>query len=53
MKLHTINGQKDAINILKTRDILKALENKVDIDYCGLTEYEIVDLIKNELKNKE
>jgi len=39
----------EAINVLKARDILNALERITDMDYCGLTEYEIIDVIVKEL----
>jgi len=39
----------EAVNVLKARDILKALEEVTEIDYCGLYENEIVTIIANEL----
>jgi len=40
----------EAEKVLKARDILKSLEKVTEIDYCGLTEYELVNLIVKELK---
>jgi hypothetical protein len=32
------------------KKILKALEDKTEIDYCGLYENEVLTIINNELK---
>ena len=43
-------NNREALNILKARDILKKLELVTEIDYCGLNEYELVAIISKELK---
>ena len=40
----------EAINVLKARNILKALEEVTEIDYCCLYESELVAIIARKLE---